>query len=268
MESDSLTSHGALSPQLAGFLSDLLFVGCGFAALLYALWFVLKRKSLVGFGRLSLVVAFGALVTLFAIGATAGVPVSFPLYYLFVLVALFVLLEFLFQMSALGLLVSLVGVGVGAIHYVPQLSAPVVRATGPVVAYWWLLRDLAVTTGAAVLTLGLGTAALLYVFKDRRPTPLVHPNDLRDVSALLARGAVPCFFFGAAAAAMALYNNPRPTFADAWATALLFVLFVASGVWWATAEGRRYKGARGVGVLVLTLLLLVAYAARGFLGAG
>lgn len=258
----------ALSPQLAGFLSDLLFVGCGFAALLYALWFVLRRKSLVGLGRLSLVVAFGALVTLFAVGATQGVPVSFPLFFLFVLVALFVLLEFLFQMSALGMLVSLVGVGVGAIHYLPQLALPHVRANSPVVAYWWLLRDLAVTTGAAVLTLGLGTAALLYLYQGRRPSPLVHPNDLRDVAAILARGAVPCFFFGAAAAAVALYHNPRPSFADWWATGLLFVLLVASGMWWATAEGRRYKGMRGLAVLVLTLLLLIAYAGRGWLGAG
>ncbi|MFN3431976.1 MAG: hypothetical protein ACK46X_18755, partial [Candidatus Sericytochromatia bacterium] len=93
-------------PQLAGFLADLIFVGCAFAALLYAVWLQLKRPSVARLGRLSLVVSFGAVVTLFALGATQGAPVSLPLFFLFVLMALFLLLEFRFQMSASGMLVS------------------------------------------------------------------------------------------------------------------------------------------------------------------
>jgi hypothetical protein len=50
--------------------------------------------------------------------------------------------------------------------------------------------------------------------------------------------------------------------------ALLCVLFLASVVWWGQAEMRQYKTGRGVGILLLTLVLLVAYGARGFLGAG
>lgn len=257
-----------VNPQLLGFLADLIFVGCLFASLLYGLWFATKRATLVGMARLSLVVSFGTVVTLFAVGMTHGQAMSFPLFYLFVLLALFLLLEFLFQMSALGLLVSLVGVAIGALHYFPAIHLPAVAPANQLVAYWWILRDLAVTTGAAVLTLGLGTGGLLYVYGDRRPSPLVHPNDLRDVAAILARGAVPCFFFGAAAAGVALFRMPHIRAVDVWAVALLAVLFLASVVWWGQAEMRQYKSGRGLGILILTLLLLVAYAARGFLGAG
>lgn len=255
-------------PQLAGFLADLIFVGCGFAALLYAVWLQVKKPSVARLGRLSLVVSFGAVVTLFALGATQGAPVALPLFFLFVLMALFLLLEFLFQMSALGMLVSLVGLGVGALHYLPALAWPVIPAVNPVVAYWWVLRDLAVTTGAAVLTLGLGTAGLLNAYGDRRPSPLVHPNDLRDVAALLARGAVPCFFFGVAAAVMALLRHPYPRLIDWGAAGLLALILAASVAWWVTAEGRRFRGARGWILLALNVILLVAYAARGHLGVG
>jgi hypothetical protein len=261
-------TDNAASPQLLGFLADLVFVGCLFASALYGLWFLTKRPSLVGMARLSLVVSFGAVVTLFAYGQVNSHALSFPLFYLFILQALFLILEFLFQMSALGLLVSLVGLAIGAMHYFPTIALPAVHAPTPLVAYWWVLRDLAVTTGAAVLTLGLGTGGLLYIYGDRRPSPLVHPNDLRDVAAVLARGAVPCFFFGVATAAVALYRMPGFRFVDFWAVALLGVLFLAAVVWWGQAEMRQYKTGRGLGILILTLLLLLAYGARGYLGAG
>ena len=258
----------ALSPQLAGFLADLIFVGCLFAALLYGLWFAFRRPRLVNMARLSLVMSFGGTVTLFALGQTQGAALSLPLFYLFVLMALFLILEFLFQMSVLGLMVSLAGLVVGAMHYFPQVALPATKAASPVVAYWWVLRDLAVTTGGAVLTLGLGTAALLYGYGSRRPSPLVHPNDLRDVAAILARGAVPCFFFGAIAGAVALSRQPFPGWVDWWSAAWGGLLVVTSGLWWAHAERRRYRNGEGLGLLVVNAVVLVVYLVRGLWGAG
>ena len=74
-----------VSPQVLGFLADLAFVGCLFAVVLYGLWFLLKRASLVGMARLSLVVSFGAVVTLFGVGMSQGQAMSYPLFYLFIL---------------------------------------------------------------------------------------------------------------------------------------------------------------------------------------
>jgi hypothetical protein len=258
----------AAAPQLLGFLSDLGFVGCLFASVLYALWFALKRPALVNLARLSLVVSFGAVVALFAVGTSHGAPLSYSTFYLFILLTLFILLEFLFQMSSLGVLVSLVGVALGALHYFPVVAPVVTAAPTPVVAYWWVLRDLAATVGAAVLTLGLGTAGLLYVYGDRRPSPLVHPNDLRDVAAILARGALPCFCFAAAAAIVAVFRMPAPRLVDGWAPALLSLLLVVSGLWWAKAEQRQYKTGRGMGTLVVAVLLLAVYGVRRVLGGG
>jgi hypothetical protein len=258
----------AVDPQLLGFLADLGFVGCMFASVLYGLWVLLKRPTLVSLARMSLVVSFGAVVTLFGVGMSHGAPLSYASFYLFVLVSLFILLEFLFQMSSLGLLVSLVGLAIGALHYFPIPHAPALAAATPVVAYWWVLRDLAATVGAAVLTLGLGTAGLLYLYGDRRPSPLVHPNDLRDVAAILARGAFPCFFFATVAAVVAVVQTPSARLTDAWAPALLGLLLIVSGLWWSKAEQRQYKTGRGLGTLIVAVLLLAVYGARRALGGG
>lgn len=253
------------SSQLIGFLADISFVGAVFGVLLYGLWGWLGRETLVGLGRLSLVIAFGAGVMRFALAASQGHAMGFPFlaFYLFVLIGVFLLLEFLFQMSVLGLLVSLVASVIASVRYWPV--PPLHRLVPPnaAVAYWWVLRDLAVTTGAAVMTLGLGSALLLYFHRDRRPSAQVHPNDLRDVAALLAKVDLPLFAFGAFCAGAALYQAPG--WLAGWGFACLVVLTLLALVWLAFAGQRRFTGKRVWLLTLLNVLVLVAYASEGLL---
>ncbi|HEY9723774.1 MAG TPA: hypothetical protein V6D47_17305 [Oscillatoriaceae cyanobacterium] len=247
--------------QLVGFLADISFVGAVFGLLLYGCWMWLGRETLVGLGRLSLVIAFGAGVMRFALGHTAGFP--FLDLYLFVLIGLFLLLEFLFQMSVLGLLVSAVASVLASLRYWPLPPMHRVLAPNAAIAYWWVLRDLAVTTGAAVMTLGIGSALLLYLHRDRRPSTQVHPNDLRDVASLLAKGAVPLFAFGAFCAGAAL--SLAPGVLAIWGFACLVVLTLVALAWLAFAGQRRYSGGRVLLLTVLNVLAIVAYASSGVL---
>lgn len=251
--------------QFSGFFADVIFVGCLAACLLYGAWAASGRKQLAGLGRLSLTLAFGGALALFVFShqsAAALGPWSYLLFFVFLLLALFLLLEFLFQMSVLGLFVSVLGTAIAALHYMPLPATIPPTPPNSAVAYWWVLRDLALTTGAAVSALSLAAAWLLYFLRDRRSSPLVHPNDLRDVSALLAKGAVPCLFFGAFAAIGALTRTPAADWID-WGTTVGVVLwFGVSIAWWQEVERRRFSGRRMVALAALGLLALVAWGAR------
>jgi hypothetical protein len=133
------------------------------------------------------------------------------------------------------------------------------------VAYWWLLRDLAVTTGVAALTLGLGTALVLFYMQGRRTGKRVHPNDLRDVVALLARGAAPCFFFGWAFEVASLVQGGRPTWGDGWTALWLTAMLVAAVAWLIQAERRRFSGRRVLTLIVVNVVALVAYSSERLL---
>ena len=215
----------------------------------------------------------GSMIAILALGETftiitAGIDLSVGAIAGFCTVVIAMLLQAGSPVWLAIVITLLVGLAIGALHYMPSMVAPPLAPPTPLVAYWWVLRDLSATLGAAVLTLGLGTGGLLYIYGDRRPSPLVHPNDLRDVAAILARGAVPCFFFATVAAGVALWRTPSPRLVDAWAAAVLFVLMVTSGLWWAQAERRQYKTGRGMGTLILTLILLAVYGWRRAIGAG
>jgi hypothetical protein len=261
-----MTAKSAL--QLAAFLGDVLFVGCLGAMVLYGLWLSTRSKGLAGLGRLSLVVAFGAGLTMAAIGQGYVAGMSLPLMYLFLLVAVYILLEFLFQMSVLGLWVSAIATGVASLRYLPLPPLPAVIPANAAVAYWWTLRDLAYTAGAAAMTLAIGAVVLLNVWRDARPSELVHPNDLRDVARLVARGTVPCFFFAVFASGMATSRNPHPTLLDGYQIICLLALFGGGLALWYYAANRRFTQRAMVLTVILNVLALAAYAASGLLPLG
>jgi hypothetical protein len=256
-------SEPALLNQMGGALADLRFVACVCALALYAAWLGSQRPRLVGLARLGLVVAFGATVVAYGVSQVPMQALPFTDFFLFVLLALFLILEFLFQMSVLGVFVSLLGTLVASLHYWWRMHLVAHAPTSTVQAYWWLLRDLVATVGVASLTLGLGAALLLYYNPDRRAGgKLVHPNDLKDVAALLARGAVPCFLFALVFEIGGLSRSAWPTWADAWSLGWLIALFVASVVWLFQAEGRRFVGPRVLGLILLNAIALIAYSSE------
>lgn len=245
---------------LVGFLADLRLVACGFAFVLYALWAASPRPGLVGLGRLSLVVAFGA--TVLAYASTLGPPHTLPYLdlFLFALLALFLMLEFLFQLSVLGVGVSLLAIAIAAAPYLPAGLAPVAPPAPPnaLVAYWGVLRDLVATAGSACLALGLGAGALLRFVPDRRGGKLVHPNDLRDAGALLARLAAPAYLLATAAGVVALLRHPAPGVHDAVHMGALAALLLGSLAWLVQAEGRDYGRRLVVPLVAWNLVALAA----------
>ena len=247
------------SGALVGFLADLRLVACAFAFVLYGLWAVSPRAGLVGLGRLSLVVAFGATVLSYA--SALGAPHVLPYLdlFLFALLALFLMLEFLFQLSVLGVGVSLLAIAIAVGPYLPAGWAPTAPPAPPnaLVAYWGVLRDLVATAGAAALALGLGAGALLRFVPDRRGGKLVHPNDLRDATALLARLAAPAFLLGAGAGVVALLRHPAPGLHEGVHLGALVALVFGSIAWLLQAEGRDW-GRRAVVPLVCWNLLALA----------
>lgn len=248
-----------LALQLSGLLGDLMFVACGAGALLYGLWLVVQNKSLVNLGRLSLVLAFGAALFQLVLGQGYLQGLSFPVFFIFLLMAIFLTLEFLFQMSVLGLLVSVVGALITSMRYwqLPPLTA--IAPPNAQVAYWWVLRDMAFTVGAAVVVLTAGAVVLLAVFKDHRPGGPVHPNDLRDVSSLLARSAVPCFFFSLFAALVAAVHMPALLWADVWGLGWLVLLLILAVALMLTAGDRRARTPRVVGLVTVLVAGLLAF---------
>jgi hypothetical protein len=253
----------ALLNQMGAFFADLRFVACVCALALYAAWLTFQRPGLVGMARLGLLVAFCATIVAYGVSQVPVQALPFTDFFLFVLLALFLIMEFLFQMSVLGVLVSLLGTVVASLHYWWRVHLVAHAPTSAVQAYWWLLRDLVATVGVASLTLGLGAALLLYFNPDRRAGgKLVHPNDLKDVAAILARGAVPCFLFALAFELGGLLQSGLPTWADAWTLSWLAALFVASLFWLFQAEGRRFVGPRVLGLILMNVVALVAYSAE------
>lgn len=254
--------------QLAGFLGDILFVGCLAAMVLYGAWLATRSQGLAGLGRLSLVVAFGAGLVMAAIGQGYLQGMALPLLYLFLVIAVFLLLEFLFQMSVLGLWVSAIATLLASLRYLPLPPLPAHLPANAAVAYWWTLRDLAFTAGAAAMTLAVGATVLLNVWRDARPSELVHPNDLRDVARLLARATVPCFFFATFAAGVAMAKSPHPTLAAGFQMFCLAVLFGGGGVLWWQAANRRFTRRPTVLAVLLIVVALLAYAASGLMPSG
>jgi hypothetical protein len=258
-------TEGAVASQIGSFLADLRFLACIGALGLYGAWITAQRPGLVGMARLGLVVAFGATVVAYALGGVPAGSLPFTDYFLFVLLAMFLILEFMFQMSVLGVLVSGIGTLVASLHYWWHPPLAVVKPANLGVAYWWLLRDLAVTTGVAALVLGLGTALVLFYMQGRRTGKLVHPNDLRDVVALLARGATPCFFFGWAFEVAGLVRQGHPTWGDVWTLVWLTVIVGSSFAWLLRAEQRRFSGRRVLGLILGNAIALVAYSSERML---
>jgi hypothetical protein len=258
-------TEGAVASQLGSFLADLRFLACIGALALYAAWIAVQRPGLVGMARLGLVVAFGATVVAYALSGVPPGTLPFTDYFLFVLLAVFLILEFMFQMSVLGVLVSAIGTLVASLHYWWHPALATHKPANLGVAYWWLLRDLAVTTGVAALVLGLGTALVLFYMQGRRTGKLVHPNDLRDMVALLSRGAAPCFFFGWAFDVAALVRQGHPSWGDLWTAAWLTIMLVASVAWLLQAERRRFSGRRVLGLIVANAVALIAYSSERLL---
>lgn len=244
---------------LVSFLADLRLVACGFAFILYALWAFSPRAGLVNLGRLSLVVAFGATVLAYATTLSAPHTLPYVDLFLFALLALFLMLEFLFHLSILGVGVSLVAIAVAVGPYLPAGWAPVAPPAPPnaLVAYWGVLRDLVATAGAAALALGLGAGTLLRFVPDRRGGKLVHPNDLRDATALLARLAAPAFLLAIGAGVIALLRHPAPGLHEGVHMGALVALAVGSVAWLMQAEGRDW-GRRVVAPLICWNLLALA----------
>jgi hypothetical protein len=253
--------------QWGSFLADLRFLACLGAFPLYAIWLFVQRASLVGLARLGLVIAFGATVLAYAATGAPLHALPFTDFFLFVLLAMFLILEFLFQMSVLGVLVAAIGTVVASMHYWWQSPVVAASATSPVTVYWWLLRDLAVTTGVAAMVLGSGTALLLFFMQDRRTGKLVHPNDLRDMVALLARGTVPCFFFGLAFQIAGVVQGGAPRWVDFWTSGWLLALFVGAIAWLVHAERRRFSGRKAVTLVLLNTVALIAYASEKLVAA-
>lgn len=250
---------GKVVLQLSGLLGDMMLVGFGAATLLYALWLLFKARGLVNLGRLSLVVAFGAAVITLALGQGYVHGFSYPLFFLFLFLALFLAMEFLFQMSVLGLLVSAVGLILTSTRYWQLPPVPSPAAANAAVAYWWVLRDLAFTTGAAVLALSLGALVLLVITCDHRPSDVVHPNDLRDVSALLARGTVPLFGFAAFAAGVALWRGAGLPPLEIWRFGWLVVLTLASIGILIAASQRKPASVKTLALALIALVCMLAY---------
>ncbi|MDB5097655.1 MAG: hypothetical protein JWM80_2076 [Cyanobacteria bacterium RYN_339] len=256
---------GAVAGQLGSFLADLRFLACFGALGLYGAWISVQRPGMVGMARLGLVVAFGATVIAYALSGVPPGTLPFTDFFLFVLLTMFLILEFMFQMSVLGVLVSGIGTLVAGLHYVWHPGATTFKAPNLAVAYWWLLRDLAVTTGVAALTLGLGTALVLFYMQGRRTGKLVHPNDLRDMVALLARGATPCFFFGWLFEVAALVQAGHATWGELWTVSWLTLMLAAAIAWLVQAERRRFSGRRVLGLIVGSGVALLAYSSERLL---
>lgn len=251
---------GAEGGVLVGFLADLRLVACACALLLYGAWAAAPRPGLVGLGRLSLVVAFGA--TVLAYATALGAPHQLPYLdlFLFALLAAFLMLEFLFHLSVLGVGVSLVAAAIAVGPYLPAGLAPSAPPVPPnaLVAYWGVLRDLVATIGAAALALGLGAGVLLRFVPDRRGGKLVHPNDLRDAAAMLARVAAPAFLLAVAAGVVALLRHPAPGPHEWLRIGALALLVPGSLAWLVQAEGRDWGRRLVVPLGLLNLLALAA----------
>lgn len=246
--------------MLVGFLADLRLVACAFALLLYGAWAVSPRPGLVGLGRLSLVVAFGATVLAYATALRPPHQLPYLDLFLFGLLAAFLMLEFLFQLSVLGVGVSLVAVAIAVGPYLPAGWAPTAPPMPPnaLVAYWGVLRDLVATIGAAAMALGLGAGVLLRFVPDRRGGKLVHPNDLRDAAAMLARIAAPAFLLAVAAGAVASMRHPTPGPHEWVRMGALAVLVPGSVAWLVQAEGRDWGRKLVVPLVLLNLVALAA----------
>lgn len=255
-----MTEPAVASQQLGAFMGDLRFLACFCALVLYGSWLGVKRKGLVNMARLGLVVAFGATVTAYAVNRVPLVGLPFTDYFLFSLLALFLALEFLFQMSVMGVFVAAVGTLLSSLHYGWLGHGAARLPSSPMQAYWWLLRDLAGTTGMAALALGLGAAGLLYFRPGRRSGgKYVHPNDLRDVAALLARIAMPCFIFASGFEGIAIVRATQRGWEDLWTLVSLLVLTGLSVAWWVRAEDRRFNGNRTLGLIVACSLAILVY---------
>lgn len=252
----------AVISQLAAFLSDLVLLACLAAAGLYGLWRLSKSPGLPGLGRLSLVLAFCGLVALFAVGPSALHGLNYPQFFLFVLVGTFLLLEFLFQVSVLGPWVALAAAVLASVAYWPLPPLPLPAAPTPAVAYWGVMRDMAVTTGAAITAVGLGAAAVLIRAQQARGKEQPNTHDLKDVIALLGRAAPLFYVFGVLAAGFAVAVNPRPLFADWWGVGWLVVTLVASIAWYLRSQERRFQARALVLLALLHGLGLAAFYVR------
>lgn len=253
----SLNASGGV---LVGFLADLRLVACGFALVLYGAWAFSPRPGLVGLGRLSLVVAFGATVLAYATALAAPHQLPYLDLFLFALLALFLMLEFLFQLSILGVGVSALAAAIAIAPYLPAGWAPSAPPAPPnaLVAYWGVLRDLIATGGAAALALGLGAGILLRFVPDRRGGKLVHPNDLRDATALLARLAAPAFALATAAGVVAWMRHPAPGWHEIVHLNALAILVFGSLAWLVQAEGRDWGRRLVVPLVCVNVVALAA----------
>lgn len=250
---------------LAGFLQDLTLVSSGAAALTYGLWMLFGRKTLLHLGRLSLVAAFGASVLQLVALAPAGPsPASF---WAFLLLAQFLLVEFVFHVSVLGWFVGLAGVWLAGWSYWPIAAAELAPA-GPVVRYWWVLRDLAVGLAGTATALGLVAGLLLHVLRDRRLGGLVHTNDVQDMAATWALAPAPLLIFALAAGAIGFWRLESFAIGEAVRLGLLAHWLLASLAWLVVAQARRFRTRGTLLVMAWAALAFALYAGSFWRGAG
>lgn len=249
----------AADATMVGFMFDLRLVACAGAFLLYALWVATARAGALHLARLGLLIAFAATVFAYALAPASALNRPFLDLFAFGLITIFLLLEFLFQLSVLGLVVSLAALAIAALAYVPgSLLPPPAAAPTPLVGYWGTLRDLLAMGAAAALTLGLGAGLLLRLVPDRRGGRLMHPNDLRDAASFLARIAAPGFLLAAVAGAVTLGNHPAPGWSEWVRMGALALLVSGSAGWLVQAEGRRWNARQVAPLVALNALALAA----------
>ncbi|MEB3285816.1 MAG: hypothetical protein VKN33_11065 [Candidatus Sericytochromatia bacterium] len=237
---------------------DLRSVSIGSAVLLFAAWFLLPGPAVAGLGRLSLLVAAGATVTLGFLGGLTGslremvVGAFLTVYLLFGLWA---------RVAGLGLLMTIAV----ALMLVWPSVAPHSWGLGrsgslsSALQYWLSIQYVLSAFGAAFLGLALFASAVLNLVSDRwRASPFA-PVDLKFVSRAAGQWASAAFTLAAIAASVAWAERGLALDIEWLRTAATFALLMVSVLWlgWGRSGMARDGQLQLLSLLYILLLLVL-----------